>query len=158
MRPTHLAAKVATTAPGTCATAPRNPIPGCVSCPPPAANPATEADLAREPELAVEICETSTEIDFGPKLALYQQSNVREYITVETLLPRIVWRVLRDGSYQVLPPDASGTYRSSVFPGLWLDESAYWRDDGVRLLEVLNAGLAAPEHQSFVESLKVTTT
>ena len=39
------------------------------------------------PELAVEICETSREVDFGPKLALYQRAGVREYITVETLLP-----------------------------------------------------------------------
>src|SRR6202167_3191004 len=38
---------------------------------------------AGAPALAVEICVTSTEIDFGPKLALYQRAGVREYITVE---------------------------------------------------------------------------
>ena len=36
------------------------------------------------PELAVEICLTSTEVDFGPKRKLYQRAGVREYITIET--------------------------------------------------------------------------
>jgi Uma2 family endonuclease len=42
------------------------------------------------PELAVEICVTSTEVDFGPKLALYQRAGVQQYITIETLLPKII--------------------------------------------------------------------
>jgi hypothetical protein len=56
--------------------------------------------FAGVPELAVEICLTSTEVDFGPKLRLYQRAGVREYITVELFLkPRITWRVLRDNKY-----------------------------------------------------------
>ena len=42
---------------------------------------------------------------------------------------RIEWRVLRDERYELLQPDASGIFRSTVFPGLWLDEPAYWRND-----------------------------
>jgi Uma2 family endonuclease len=64
------------------------------------------------PELAVEICLTSTEVDFGPKLRLYQRAGVREYITIEILPKRIVWRVLRDNSYHALEPDADGVFRS----------------------------------------------
>src|SRR5205807_3261410 len=30
------------------------------------------------PDLVIEVCLTSTEIDFGPKLALYQRAGVRE--------------------------------------------------------------------------------
>src|SRR5262245_1023214 len=34
------------------------------------------------PELAVEISQSTHEVDFGPKLALYQRAGVREYITI----------------------------------------------------------------------------
>ncbi|HEY6344841.1 MAG TPA: Uma2 family endonuclease [Bryobacteraceae bacterium] len=106
------------------------------------------------PELAVEICLTSTEVDFGPKLRLYERAGVREYITVELLAKRIVWRVLRDRVYQALEPDADGVLRSIVFPGLWLDQEAFWRNDGTRMLATLEAGLATAEHQEFAARLR----
>ena len=103
------------------------------------------------PELAVEICLTSTEVDFGPKRKLYQRAGVREYITIELLWKRIVWRVLENAVYVVptLPPD--GIARSQVFPGLWLDVAAFWAGDGAKMLAALNAGLASQDHQQFVE-------
>ena len=108
---------------------------------------------AGAPELAVEICVTSTEVDFGPKLRLYQRAGVREYITVETLRNRLVWRMLENGIYvnQEMPPD--GILRSRIFPGLWLDVAAFWADDGAKMLAALNAGLASEDHQRFVERL-----
>ena len=108
---------------------------------------------AGAPELAVEICVTSTEIDFGPKLALYQRAGVREYITVEQLGQRMIWRVLENGAYvaQTLPPD--GVVRSQVFQGLWLDLAAFWANDGAKMLAVLNAGLASQDHRDFVARL-----
>jgi len=112
---------------------------------------------AGAPELAVEICVTSTEIDFGPKLALYQRAGVREYITVEQFGQRMIWRVLENGAYvaQMLPPD--GIVQSRVFPGLWLDVAAFWADDGAKMLAVLNAGLASDDHRQFVERLTAGT-
>jgi Uma2 family endonuclease len=108
---------------------------------------------AGAPELAVEICVTSTEIDFGLKLALYQRAGVREYITVEQFGQRMIWRVLENGAYvaQTLPAD--GIVRSQVFPGLWLDLAAFWADDGAKMLAVLNAGLASQDHRDFVARL-----
>ncbi len=105
------------------------------------------------PELAVEICLTSTEVDFGPKLALYQRAGVREYVTIELFGERIVWRMLEGGTYvpQKLSPD--GVLRSQVFPGLWLDIAAFWADDGPRILETLSAGLSSEDHQQFVQHL-----
>jgi Uma2 family endonuclease len=105
------------------------------------------------PELAVEICQTSTEVDFGPKLRLYQRAGVREYITIELFGERILWRMLENAVYvsQQLPPD--GILRSQVFPGLWLDVAAYWDDDGAKILAILNAGLSSEDHQLFVEGL-----
>ena len=108
---------------------------------------------AGAPELAVEICVTSTEVDFGPRLALYQRAGVQEYITVEQCGPRMTWRVLENGVYvaQTFPPD--GIVRSQVFPGLWLDLAAFWADDRAKLLDALNAGLASEDHQKLVERL-----
>jgi hypothetical protein len=37
------------------------------------------------PELVAEVCDTSTEVDFGPKLALYERAGVPEYVTFELL-------------------------------------------------------------------------
>ena len=104
------------------------------------------------PEFVAEVCETSTEVDFGPKRKLYQRAGVREYITVEALVQRMSWRVLENGVYvaQTLPPD--GIARSRVFPGLWLDVAAFWADDGAKMLAALNAGLAS-DHQKFVARL-----
>jgi len=108
---------------------------------------------AGAPELAVEICVTSTELDLGAKLALYQRAGVREYITVEAFGERMIWRVLENGVYgaQTLPPD--GIARSQVFPGLWLDVTAFWADDGAKMLAALNAGLASEDHRKFVARL-----
>jgi Uma2 family endonuclease len=108
---------------------------------------------AGAPELAVEVCVTSTEIDFGPKLALYQRTGLREYIIVEPLERRMIWRVLENGAYVGQTVPADGIVRSRVFPGLWLDLEAFWAGDSAKMLAVLNAGLASEDHQEFVERL-----
>jgi Uma2 family endonuclease len=107
------------------------------------------------PELAVEVCLTSTEVDFGPKRKLYQRAGVREYITVEAFGQRMIWRVLDENAAyvaQTLPAD--GIFRSQVFSGLWLDVAAFWAYDGAKMLAALNAGLASEDHQKFVERLR----
>jgi len=108
------------------------------------------------PELAVEICVTSSALDMGPKLALYQRAGVQEYITVEATGQRLIWRVLDNGAYvaQALPAD--GIVRSRIFPGLWLDVTAFWANDRAQMLTVLNAGVASEDHRLFVERLAAT--
>jgi len=108
---------------------------------------------AGAPELVAEISFTSTEIDFGPKLALYQRAGVKEYITIEHFPPRMIWRVLENGAYAALTQSRDGFIRSQVFPGLWLDLAAFWADDGAKMLAALNAGLGSDEHQRFAERL-----
>jgi Uma2 family endonuclease len=109
--------------------------------------------LEGAPELAVEICTSSADLDFGPKLALYQRAGVREYITFETHPKRIVWRMLVGGSYKQIRPDAAGILRSHRFPGLWLDTAAFWAGDGKRKRDTLRAGIESDEHRAFVEQL-----
>jgi len=108
---------------------------------------------AEAPEFVAEVCDTSSEVDFGPRLALYQRAGVHEYITVDVFGRRLTWRVLENGAYvaQALPPD--GILRSQVFPGLWLDVTAFWANDQAKMLAVLNAGLASEDHQKLVERL-----
>ena len=105
------------------------------------------------PELAVEICVSTREVDFGSKRKLYQRAGVQEYITIESFRPRIVWRSLVNGTYRPIEPDAGGIFRSRCFPGLWLDFDALHADDEIRMMRALNAGLATPEHAQFVEEL-----
>jgi hypothetical protein len=101
------------------------------------------------PELVVEVCLSSRSYDVGPKLALYQRAGVKEYITVLLEEQRIEWRALENGSYRLTQPDPSGIYRSTIFPGLWLDEPALWKGDGQRLLDVLESGIASDECVGF---------
>jgi len=108
---------------------------------------------AGAPELAVEICLSSTDVDFGPKPALYQRAGVREYITVELVGQRIVWRMFENGVYVAQKDPADGILRSQIFLGLWLDTAALWDDDGAKVLGGLNAGLASEGHRRFVEQL-----
>ncbi len=64
-----------------------------------------------------------------------------------------VWVVLSDGFFieRLCGPD--GTYRSVVFPGLWLDPQALIRGDPRRLRDVVDLGCATPEHAAFVARL-----
>ena len=105
------------------------------------------------PELAVEICLTSSQLDFGPKLSLYQRAGVREYITVELFAKRIVWRVLEGGNYRELAGEPDGVYRSQAFPGLWLNPDAFWAFDEAAVDALLERGLASEEHVTFVRQL-----
>jgi Uma2 family endonuclease len=95
------------------------------------------------PELVVEVTHSSRAYDLGPKLALYQRAGVPEYLAVLIEEQRVEWRVLDDGgSYGILKSDAQGIYCSKVFPGLWLNEPAYWARDVAAMLKTLDEGLA----------------
>ncbi len=72
-------------------------------------------------ELVIEVSATTQSYDFGPKLRLYREAGVREYLSIVKTGSKIVWRHLRDREYFELQPDGDGIYRSIVFPGLWLN-------------------------------------
>ena len=100
------------------------------------------------PELVVEVCRSSRSYDLGPKLALYERAGVPEYLAILVEEKRFEWRVLVNGQYQLLEAQG-GVFRSRIFPGLWIDEPAFWRKDSVRLLAVLDDGLHSPEFLDF---------
>ena len=100
------------------------------------------------PEFAAEVSLSSRSYDLGDKLESYQRAGVREYLVVLLEEQRLEWRVLRDGRYESLGP-AAGTYRSEVFPGLWLSEPGFWRHDLKTMMAVLEDGLRSSEFAAF---------
>ena len=106
------------------------------------------------PEFIVEISSSTLRIDLNAKKKVYEEAGALEYVVYDVLHQKFHWFILRDGRFEPLPPDPDGLYRSQAFPGLWLDEAAFVRDDGRALLAALQQGLASPEHAAFVEQLR----
>ena len=77
-----------------------------------------------------------------------------EYVVWRVWDAAIDWFVLREGDLRRLPLTDTGQYRSEVFPGLWLDLTAFLRGDFAELLAVLQQGIASPEHAAFVARLQ----
>jgi Uma2 family endonuclease len=110
--------------------------------------------LVGAPELVVEVSSTSKARDRVQKRADYERAGVLEYIVFALDPDEIFWHRLRDGRLEPVGPDADGLHRSTAFPGLWLDPSAFWRDDGPTLLATLELGLASPEYTAFRDRLR----
>jgi Uma2 family endonuclease len=112
--------------------------------------------LVGPPELIGEVASSTESIDLHAKRDAYEQAGVREYLVVALRQARVFWFVLREGRFQEMQPGADGILRSEIFPGLWLDPAALLRRDGKRLTEVLQQGIATPEHTAFVARLAST--
>jgi Uma2 family endonuclease len=106
------------------------------------------------PELVAEVAASSASYDLHDKLNAYRRNGVREYVVWRVLDKAVDWYVLRGGRYEPLALSASGYYQSEVFPGLWLDAAALLRGDLAGVLQVLQQGLASPEHTQFKTHLQ----
>ncbi|MBI4907992.1 MAG: Uma2 family endonuclease [Acidobacteria bacterium] len=109
--------------------------------------------LSGVPELVVEVSHSSASRDLGVKSDLYLRYGVREYLVVVTKKQDIVWREVVKGRYRRIQPGEDGIFRSRVFPGLWLDAAALWKEDTKGLIATLNQGLASDEHAEFIRRL-----
>lgn len=69
---------------------------------------------------------------------------------------QIYWFSLKAGEYQPLAADAQEMIRSRQFLGPWLAPEALLAHDLASVLRVLQQGIAAPEHQAFVQILTET--
>lgn len=110
--------------------------------------------LSGAPELAAEVCLSSTSYDLHQKKDLYQRAGVQEYLVVLLHQRELRWFRLVRGAFKKMPPDKEGILRSRVFPGLWLDADAFWAGDMPKVLQVLERGLQSPDHADFVTSLR----
>jgi Uma2 family endonuclease len=105
------------------------------------------------PELVIEVAASSAAYDLHTKRRMYQRQGIQEYIAVQIYEQRIDWFRLRDGVYQSLVADATGVLSSEIFPGLCLDEKAFWAGRMDQVLGLLQERLASPEHTAFVTDL-----
>ncbi len=119
----------------------------------------TEDDyLEGPPELIVEIAASSAAYDMHDKHRVYARNGVQEYLVVQMYERRIDWFALREGVYETLTPDESGVLHSQIFPGLWLQPSAFWAGDLAAMMSTLQRGLDSPEHATFITRLQPTDT
>jgi Uma2 family endonuclease len=109
------------------------------------------------PELIVEVANTSAGRDLGPKLDAYQADGVKEYLVWRTADSVLDWFVLKRKKYVPLAPDADGRLKSETFPGLWLDVPALLAGDMVKVLQVVQEGIASAEHAAFVAKLQAAS-
>jgi hypothetical protein len=109
--------------------------------------------LVTAPEWVGEVTENRDSYDLGVKLPIYRRFGVRECLVWRVLDRAIDYFVLRDGQYKRLAVSLRGCYESEVLPGLWLDPHAFIAGDTAAALQVMERGLASPEHQQFVERL-----
>jgi len=114
--------------------------------------------LEGAPELVAEVASSSVSYDLGAKLQVYRRNGVREYVIYRVLDRQIDWFVLREGRYEPMALAADGLYRSTVFPGLWLDPIALLSHDLARVLAVVQEGLNTAEHADFVARLEQAKT
>jgi Uma2 family endonuclease len=105
------------------------------------------------PELVAEIATSSAAIDLGAKQNAYRRNGVQEYLVWQTFENRFSWFRLQAEEFVVIEPDADGMIRSGVFPGLWLNVPALLEGRMTEVLNGLQAGIADPMHQTFVQEL-----
>jgi hypothetical protein len=109
--------------------------------------------LIGAPEFIAEICLTSASFDLYEKMDLYRIAGVKEYLTVLVNDQEVRWHRLVRKNYKIVPASREGTYRSEVFPGLWLDAPALLEGNMLKVIETLERGLQTPEHAAFVKHL-----
>jgi Uma2 family endonuclease len=112
-----------------------------------------EGYVTGAPELVAEVASSTASIDLGQKKTAYRRNRTQEYLVWRVLDDAVDWFILRGTSYELLIPDSTGTIRSEVFPGLWLDSTSLLNGDLAAVLAKLQSGLATPEHKAFVEKL-----
>ncbi len=109
--------------------------------------------ISSAPEFVAEVSSSSASFDLHTKFEVYRRNAIQEYLVWRVRDRAIDWFALSGGSYERITPDADAIVRSRVFPGLWLDAQAMLAGDLAKVLAVVQAGIASPEHTAFVTRL-----
>ncbi|MEO1211134.1 MAG: Uma2 family endonuclease [Cyanobacteria bacterium J06638_20] len=110
--------------------------------------------LEGAPELIVEIAASSASYDLYDKLNAYRRNGVQEYLVWLVQDREFRWYQLKNERYILQTPNAEGVLTSTLFLGLWLNETALLSGDLAAVLETLKKGIAASEHHMFVQQLQ----
>ena len=105
-------------------------------------------------EFAAEVSASSMWYDSNEKLHEFERNGILEYMVWRVDEDEIDWFQLKASKYQRLPLTKDGLFKSKVFPGLWLDPRAIIEGNLIKVLEVVQHGIASPEHQRFVKKLQ----
>jgi Uma2 family endonuclease len=111
-----------------------------------------ESYVEGAPELVAEVAHSSRNIDLHQKRDAYQQAGVLEYVVWSIEEPELHWFDFRTG--QPLRANRQGVYRSRVFAGLWIHREALLTRDSLRIIALVQEGLASRAHGAFVKRLK----
>ena len=115
------------------------PQPDALLCPPECGGRTTEEGYFHgAPELVVEVSKATRYIDLGPKKAEYERAGALEYVVRAIEPDEIFWFRQEQGVLVPRPLGDDGLYRSTVFPGLWLDPAALTKGDQRRLRAVVD--------------------
>jgi len=109
--------------------------------------------IAGAPELVVEVAKATRFVDLGSKRADYERAGVQDYVVRAFDPDEILWFGQEQGVLVQRQIGVDGLYRSTVFPGLWLDAQALLSGDTRRLRAVIDLGCSTPEHGAFVDRL-----
>ncbi|NJK63041.1 MAG: Uma2 family endonuclease [Synechococcaceae cyanobacterium SM2_3_1] len=112
-----------------------------------------EGYIEGAPELIVEIAASSESMDLGEKKQIYCRNGVKEYLVWQTHENILIWHILEQGAYRIMPPDTDGVICSQIFPGLWLSTVDLIAGNMIKVLEFVQRGIASDKHRSFVEML-----
>ena len=97
---------------------------------------------------------TASQVDRPrPQAGRLRAGRALEYVVFAIDPDEVYWHVRQGDRLVRIPPDPDGLYRSTAFPGLWLDPAAFLADDGPAIVATLERGLATAEHAAFVARL-----
>jgi len=106
------------------------------------------------PEFVVEVAASSAAYDLHSKLELYRRSGVGEYFVILAYEREVPLFRLADGVYELIRPGEDGVLRSQALPGFRFRADWFWEGKVAELIELVEEGIASPEHGDFVERLK----
>lgn len=109
--------------------------------------------ISGPPSLVCELAASSVSIDLHLKKTAYRRNGVQEYLVWRTEDQIIDWFVLTEGDFVPMKPEADGTLRSRIFPGLWLNPAHMLAGDLPAMFALLDQATATSEHAEFVKRL-----
>jgi Uma2 family endonuclease len=104
------------------------------------------------PEWVGEIAASSAGYDLHDKFRVYQRNGVQEYVVWCIAARSIDWFLRRGDTFHPMR-QRGGVFKSTVFPGLWLDATAMLDRDMAKVMRVLQKGLKSDAHRRFVARL-----
>ena len=115
-----------------------------------------EGYLSGPPDFVAEVAYASVSIDTHKKKYDYERYGVGEYLVLLAKTSQALWFARGPRGFVPQPADSDGILRSPTLPGLWLDADALFRGDSRRVQEVLQQGIATPQHAEFMKRLQKT--